>query len=164
PSQMGLLTELFRRRRGVLRSLHPTHSVCAHGPLASEITRSHHLSSAAFGEISPFGVMARHRTTILGLGTEYYRSLTQVHAIEDHMGAKFPIAREGEEPLSVILVDSEGHHITYKMDPELSKRFIVKIERLAKYIDPGILREWKYRGTPFYVVGALEINKALENA
>ena len=31
PSQMGILSELFRRRAGVLRSLHPTASVCALG-------------------------------------------------------------------------------------------------------------------------------------
>src|SRR5262249_9197469 len=96
PSQMGLLTELFRRRRGVLRSLHPTHSTCALGPLAAEVTSSHHLSPATFGPLSPFGVMARHSTVILGVGTEYYRTLTQVHAIEDHMGCGFPIARESE--------------------------------------------------------------------
>src|SRR2546428_309688 len=36
PSQMGLVTELFRRRPDVVRSLHPAHSVCAFGPLANE--------------------------------------------------------------------------------------------------------------------------------
>src|SRR6516164_2385490 len=80
PSQMGVLSELFRYGSGVLRSLHPTHSVCALGPLAEELTRAHHLSPAAFGRLSPFGVMARYKTAILGVGTEYYRTLTQVHA------------------------------------------------------------------------------------
>ncbi len=41
-SQMGLLTELFRRKPGVKRSIHPTHSVCAYGLLAEEITKGHH--------------------------------------------------------------------------------------------------------------------------
>ena len=31
PSEMGLLSELFRRRESVRRSLHPTASVCALG-------------------------------------------------------------------------------------------------------------------------------------
>ena len=35
PSQMGFVTALFRRRPNVVRSLHPTHSICALGPLAN---------------------------------------------------------------------------------------------------------------------------------
>src|SRR5688572_10370238 len=35
PSRMGLLTELFRRRGDVLRSVHPTHSVAVWGRAAS---------------------------------------------------------------------------------------------------------------------------------
>jgi len=36
PSETGLLTELFRRRKGVRRSLHPVHSVIALGPQADD--------------------------------------------------------------------------------------------------------------------------------
>ena len=56
PSQMGLVTELFRRTPGVTRSLHPTHSICALGPLANELCATHHLSPWRFGELSPFGI------------------------------------------------------------------------------------------------------------
>ena len=54
PSRMGLLTEIFRRKAGTLRSLHPTHSVCAAGPNASYLTKDHHRSEWAFGSDSPF--------------------------------------------------------------------------------------------------------------
>jgi aminoglycoside 3-N-acetyltransferase len=161
PSQMGIVSELFRKVSGVLRSLHPTHSVCAFGPLADELTRSHHLSSAECGPLSPFGVMARYKTAILGVGTEYYRTLTQVHAIEDHMGPDFPIPREPEEPISVTLIDAASRHIPYVMSPPLSHKFVLKIERLAGFLRPGVLREWKYKGVPFYCVEASEINRAL---
>jgi len=67
PSRVGLLTEVFRRRTGVIRSLHPTHSVCAYGRLASELTRDHHLG-AAFGPTSPFCKMSDHDGLALGLG------------------------------------------------------------------------------------------------
>src|SRR3712207_2603981 len=80
PTEVGLLSEVFRRRAGVLRSLHPTASVCAYGPLAAELTAGHHLAGTIFGEGTPFGYMARHRTLILGIGTPYFKSLTQVHA------------------------------------------------------------------------------------
>jgi len=36
PSCVGVLTEIFRKREGVLRSLHPTHSVAALGKGAAE--------------------------------------------------------------------------------------------------------------------------------
>ena len=38
---MGMLTELFRRMKGVHQSLHPTHGVAALGPLAAEMTAGH---------------------------------------------------------------------------------------------------------------------------
>ena len=41
PWQMGMLTELFRRMKGVHQSLHPTHGVAALGPLAAEMTAGH---------------------------------------------------------------------------------------------------------------------------
>src|SRR5262249_34800696 len=44
PSEMGLVAEVFRRTPSVLRSLHPTCSVCALGPLAEELTTGHHVS------------------------------------------------------------------------------------------------------------------------
>jgi aminoglycoside N3'-acetyltransferase len=163
-SQMGIVSELFRRRKGVMRSLHPTHSVCALGPLAEEVVRGHHLSPATFGELSPFGVMARYKTVILGVGIEYYRTLTQVHAIEDHMGPDFPIPREPEEPVPVTLIDAASRHIPYVMSPRLSQKFIVKIERLSGFLRPGVLKEWKYKGVPLYCVEASEINRALGDA
>lgn len=163
-SQMGIVSELFRRRPGVLRSLHPTHSICALGPLADELTRGHHLSPAAFGQASPFGVMARYKTVILGVGTEYYRTLTQVHAVDDHMGPDFPIPREPEEPVRVTLIDAASRHIPYVMSPPLSRKFVIKIERLAGLLHPGVLEEWKYKGAPLYRVEASEINRALSAA
>ncbi len=39
PSQVGAVSECFRKRTGVLRSLHPTHSVAAFGPAAETLTR-----------------------------------------------------------------------------------------------------------------------------
>ena len=41
PSDVGLVSETFRLRPGVLRSDHPTHSVCAFGARAAELTGEH---------------------------------------------------------------------------------------------------------------------------
>jgi aminoglycoside 3-N-acetyltransferase len=164
PSQMGLVTELFRRWPGVSRSLHPTHSVCAYGPLAQELLKTHHLSPQAWGELSPFGIMGRRQTVILGIGTEYYRSLTQVHSVEDVLGDKFPISRELEEPVRVELVDRTGQATPYQMSPPLSERFVLKLERLRDFANPGDIDEWSFKGTIFYVTTAGKVDAAVRNA
>jgi aminoglycoside N3'-acetyltransferase len=164
PSQMGLVTDLFRRRKGVLRSLHPTHSICALGPLAAELTSRHHLTPFFAGSCSPFGVMGRHNTVILGLGVEYYRSLTQVHAVEDVMGSDFPIPRQAEGSVKVTIIDAAGEPIPYELAPQLSDEFVLKIERLERFIDRTALVQWKYKGTPLYLTRASEVDQALRRA
>jgi aminoglycoside 3-N-acetyltransferase len=55
PSRVGAVTEAFRRRPGVLRSPHPTHSVAALGPRAAEITRVHSPERPVFAPEGAFG-------------------------------------------------------------------------------------------------------------
>ena len=49
PSRMGLLSELFRRSSGVLRSVHPTHPVAAWGHDAAAMIAGHHLATTPCG-------------------------------------------------------------------------------------------------------------------
>jgi aminoglycoside 3-N-acetyltransferase len=163
PSQMGIVTELFRRRPGVVRSLHPTHSVCAIGPHARELTSNHHLSPWGCGELSPFGVMGRSQTTILGLGTEYFRTLTQVHAMEEILGDQFPVPRSPEEPVRVELVDQAGKMIPYEMSPPLLDQFTFKLERFRNFDRKGIA-EWTFRGTNLYMTTARKVDAVIRSA
>ena len=50
PSAVGYLSEVFRKRPGVLRSLHPVHSVCAYGKNAAFITEGHEHCKTGCGE------------------------------------------------------------------------------------------------------------------
>jgi aminoglycoside 3-N-acetyltransferase len=52
PSDVGLVTETFRKWPGAIRSDHPTHSVAALGPKAEYIIAGH---SSAFGRSGPWG-------------------------------------------------------------------------------------------------------------
>lgn len=165
PSQMGLVTELFRRQAGIIRSMHPTHSVTALGPLAFELCGTHHLDRWPCGDLSPFAVMSRHKTAIIGLGVEYYRSLTQVHAIEERLGARFPIPRdEGAPPLHVQLTDQTGKCIDYEMSPPIAPGYVLKAERLAHFVREGDIKEWKLKGTIMYATEAAKIDVAIEQA
>jgi len=158
PSQMGLLTELFRRHPGVLRSLHPTHSVCALGPLAGELTGRHHLDNFGCGPDSPFAVMDRCRTTILGIGLPYYRCLTHVHHIEHVLGEEFPApCRERSAP--VVLKDGDKS-VDYRLRVKVFEGQR-KIEKLERFMSRGDMAVWRFHGVPMFAVSAGRVTLAL---
>jgi aminoglycoside 3-N-acetyltransferase len=82
PGIVGRIPERFRRRPGVKRSLHPTHSLAGIGPRAEEILRDHELSLTPCGPHSPWGKIARSGGSILmiGVGTQ---PCTMFHGAEE---------------------------------------------------------------------------------
>ncbi len=80
PSTMGLIPETFRRRERVLRSLHPTHSVAAFGPLAGHIVEGHP-GATALGVDSPLHRLAISGGYVLLLGVRH-TSNAMVHVGE----------------------------------------------------------------------------------
>jgi aminoglycoside 3-N-acetyltransferase len=57
-SSMGVITEVFRQRPGVYRSLHPTHPVAAWGYGAKHLLQDHEKSITPFGSDTPYGRLA----------------------------------------------------------------------------------------------------------
>jgi aminoglycoside 3-N-acetyltransferase len=162
PSEMGLLTEVFRRQPGVVRSLHPSHSVCAAGPLAQELTAGHHLASSRTGPGTPFAVMAQRRTAIAGIGVEYYRCLTQTHTAEDILGDAFPVRFE-KVPLPVKVVDWDGRQHPFELTIPRTHRQLDNT-LLRSLLPQGALREWRFHGTPLFVTSAGAITECLVDA
>lgn len=162
PSEMGLLTEIFRRVPGVKRSLHPTHSVCAIGPLAQELTATHHLAPTRTGDGTAFGIMTQKRTAIVGLGTEYYRCLAHTHTAEDILGDEFPVKFRREE-IPVVLIDWDGNKIQYNLIvPHASKPLDNTV--LASLLSENELVEWTFHGTPLFVTQASIVTERLIEA
>jgi aminoglycoside 3-N-acetyltransferase len=95
PSASGLLTELFRRQRGVLRSIHLTSSVCAFGPAAEFLVRDHHRDPFPWGRQSPYCRLTEidARFVCLGLG-RFVRNLTPLHAVECLLYDEVPFFRQ----------------------------------------------------------------------
>jgi aminoglycoside N3'-acetyltransferase len=58
PSTSGIVTEVFRHRPGVYRSMHPTNSVAAWGQGAKQIIQDHEKSTTPFGHDTPYGRLA----------------------------------------------------------------------------------------------------------
>jgi aminoglycoside N3'-acetyltransferase len=162
PSEMGLLTEVFRRHPGVRRSLHPTHSVCALGPLAEELVAGHEEDDYGCGDRSPFAAMDRHRTVILGLGVPYFRALTHVHRAEQLLGAGFPVPFT-EERVPVVVKDAAGaerEHLLRVKTFGGDRR----IGRVRDFLAPGELAEWSFHGVRMYAVPARRVTEALVEA
>jgi aminoglycoside 3-N-acetyltransferase len=162
PSETGLLTELFRRKKGVRRSLHPTVSVTALGPQADELVANHHLAETSFGEGTPYAIMARRRTAIVGVGTEYFRSLTQVHAAEDLLGERYPVrVRSSRLPLQLTDFDGNVHHYELPFnEPAMGRR----LERLEQVLGDDELVQWRFHGAPLFVTSAARVTEALIDA
>jgi aminoglycoside 3-N-acetyltransferase len=79
-SGMGIVAETFRMLPGVLRSHHPTESLCAQGPAATEITARQPWNAAA-GPDGPLGRLYDLDAHILLVGVNHDRN-TSLHLAE----------------------------------------------------------------------------------
>ena len=85
PSVVGLLTEMFRKRPGVVRSLHPTHSVAAYGKDAKDFCRDHEKFSTPCARKSPWGKLYDRKAKIFFIGTKSIACCTFFHGVEEFL-------------------------------------------------------------------------------
>ena len=88
PSNVGAIPEHFRTRPGTARSLHPTHSVCAVGPLTSKMLGEHHRDRTPAGEHSPFRRLRDLGGQLLFLGCGL-KPNTSMHGVEELVGPPY---------------------------------------------------------------------------
>ncbi len=82
PCWTGAIPEAARTLPGALRSLHPTHSVAAFGPLAAALCYAHEVSQTPCGPETPYLRLARLGGKILFLGCTL-DSNTTYHGVEE---------------------------------------------------------------------------------
>jgi aminoglycoside 3-N-acetyltransferase len=82
PTCVGILTEWFRQRPGVVRSLHPTHSVAALGRDAKQFTSGDEHSETPCGHQTAWRRLLERKATIMLLGVDLRRN-TFIHGIEE---------------------------------------------------------------------------------
>ena len=116
PSRIGLLTEIFRNTPGVIRSLHPTNSVAAKGPLSRELVKEHDKSSTPYGNHTPYERLKSMKGKILMVNTHVHSFL---HHIQETV--EFPNLYL-EKPTDVAGMDYEGKKFfarTFIMRPRI---------------------------------------------
>jgi len=102
---IGLLPRTFFHMEGVLRSLHPTHSVCAFGKLAKELTSQHILDDTPVGPHSPFRLLIKYGGKLLFIG-DVVSSCTFMHGLEEIAVTPYVLKKDRTQ---YIIKDIEGH-------------------------------------------------------
>ena len=144
PCCVGILPELFRQRPGVVRSLHPTHSLAAYGRGAAEYLAGELETTTP---CAPGGCYDRLRAVhgkVLLLGVTHARN-TFIHSVEEVLNVP---NRLTDKPMQMTVVDEAGAQHTVYMrrhynaqQPHISEDF-VKLEQA--YLDCGAARNTKF--------------------
>jgi aminoglycoside 3-N-acetyltransferase len=138
-SRVGHITEYFRFKKGVMRSMHPTHSVAAYGSQAAEIISEHQPTDSPCGKNSPFAKLLELRAKVIFLGG-CLMSNTTLHAVEDWVNLPYIIKRSGE---ALIFDDEENiKKISFPKEPGGHRSFFINRSKIEKAFDKeGIIAE-----------------------
>jgi aminoglycoside 3-N-acetyltransferase len=161
PSQVGLLTEVFRRCADVVRSVHPTHPVAAWGAQAAEMIADHHLARTPCGAGTPFGRLLTCDGKILTLGTGM-RAMTFYHAVEEILEPEMPFTPFTKEVFSLKSRCRDGtilESTTYLFDRDVSGRR--NMQKLIPALKArGAWREGRVGTLPVLLLEAKEVLEA----
>ncbi|MBF0108330.1 MAG: AAC(3) family N-acetyltransferase [Magnetococcales bacterium] len=163
PSQMGLVTELFRRSPGVVRSLHPTHPVAAWGRHAQALIQDHQRCLTPCGQGSPYARMLAFKGQNLLLGVDI-RALTFFHAVEEIIRPLLPFDPFTRETWTLESRDAQGNRCfttTHLFDPDLSRRRDLRLI-VPDLIDRGYYRTGALHRLQAILLGCGEVLETLE--
>ncbi|GGF83740.1 AAC(3) family N-acetyltransferase [Paenibacillus albidus] len=107
PSCVGILPELFRKRPGVIRSWHPTHSVAALGADAASFTLGDERWDTPCARGSVWGKLLDRQADIMLLGVDLRRN-TFIHGIEEWLDIP---GRMTDEPEPLYTLTPDGREI-----------------------------------------------------
>jgi len=121
PAEIGKITEVFRQRPGVIRSLNPTHCTAGIGKYAATLLADHDKCPVACGWDSPYHRITEGDGKIVLLGTTH-DSNTTLHFVENCYGAPTVCSIEYDP----VVIDQYGNEIivpTYPHMPQLPRRY-----------------------------------------
>lgn len=147
PTYAGIVAELFRRKPGVLRSLHPRHSLCGYGPLAEALLAGHEACGRADGPGSPLDKLRRREDSfIVTLGVPFGVA-SFFHWIEDYEPERLPFPVHDAAPKRCVVVDIDGRKhevLDWELRPEVSVG--VSSGSVAKLLSSRAMTTFEHKG------------------
>lgn len=138
PSCVGGLTEYFRQRKDILRSVHPTHSFAAVGADASDYLQDHYLDNTPAGKNSPLVKLKKANGKILFIGCKL-RPNTSMHAVEELVEPPYLFGKESV----YFITDNEGKQYRKKYRNHNFIGYRQRYDRIEKIIDKKYLSRGK---------------------
>ena len=144
PSNLGALSSAMLARKGASRSLHPTHSVAAIGPLAQELTQSHKNDRTPVGPNSPFSLLKNHngQVAFLGCGS---RCNTMIHGVEECILPTPPPYLLLPNTINYTLIDENGVESVVEHRRHDFRAMGQRYEKLTELVPQG-----SYKKTPLF--------------
>ena len=160
PSCCGILSEVFRKMRGVYRSCDPCHSFAAKGPHALELVRDHH-KVPTVSELSPLGLLEKMDGWCMTVSAP--GAVTFMHVVESSFGAPCLGVRTEEYP--GILADGKKVKLRTwgwraKTCPDCPANQIGKLFEMLRKADA--LREVKLGNAVLYLFRLADYRKVYE--
>ncbi len=151
---IGLLPRTFMGMDGVVRSVHPTHSVFARGRLAAALTAEHEEDCTPLGPHSPFMKLPACQGKLLFIG-ELLDSCTFMHGVEEIAGCDYTLTKE-----KIRYVVNGRERFLYGHD---FAGWCAAYSRLKSFMGEGELIRGSFGKAPCYVLdAALLLQKASE--
>lgn len=141
PSKLGSVTENFRKRIGVKRSLNATEPVCVLGPDADYLTNGHFKELTPYSMNSPFFRLIEKNGKILYLGVTLANAGTSLHTLEDAVDFCYPVYYS--EVFKTKIKDETGtiHEVETKVhNPEYSVKRRCD-ELIPRFIEEGVCQK-----------------------
>lgn len=144
PSCVGILSNLFMKRSGVIRSWHPTHSVAALGKDAAEYVRGEEMSETPCPREGCMGKLYDRGAKILFIGCDLTKN-TIIHGVEEWNGIPHRLV-DNYQPYQILTPDGKlidrpfrGHDHSLgdisenydKLEAPLLKTGIAKLGRIG---------------------------------
>lgn len=159
PSNVGLIPEYFRLRARTLRSVHPTHSVCAVGPRAGDVLAAHLADHTPVGPHSPFRHLRDAAGQILMLGCGLWPN-TSMHGIEELVEPPYLYG----EPLVYRLVLADGAVVEKEYQRHNFRGWVQRYDRVAGVLAEPYLREGGVLAGHAHLIEAAALWEAAEAA
>ena len=161
-SRAGIVSEMFRRSPGVVRSISLNHSVCAIGPNAGLLTSEHHLSTTSWDRFSPYRKIADIQNAwVIGFGVGHrLRAATALHCVESELIDERYFSKLFKESVDYSYRSGDFGNGTAT---HLVRTGVNYAPKIAKYFSVTELKEFTDCGVDFYAIRAENlVNRAIE--